>query len=118
MMKINKISNFKPQPIVSQMFQGKVETQFLLDEKPGGIRVRITSFSAGARNLLHSHTSQQVLFALEGRGIVATENDEFILEPGMVAYISPHEKHWHGATATSAFSHIAISGPGETIFPV
>jgi quercetin dioxygenase-like cupin family protein len=31
-----------------------------------------------------------------------------IIRPGDVVSISPGEKHWHGATATTAMTHIAI----------
>jgi quercetin dioxygenase-like cupin family protein len=30
------------------------------------------------------------------------------IKPGDVIWLPPGEKHWHGATATTAMSHIAI----------
>ena len=39
------------------------------------------------------------------------------IRPGDVVWISPGEKHWHGATPTTAMTHIAIheSKDGRTV---
>jgi quercetin dioxygenase-like cupin family protein len=93
-------------------FGGKVTTQPILEEKHEGTKVQIimVNFAPGARNKLHTHVTEQILIITEGKGIVATINDEHIVTPGMIVYISPHEEHWHGATNDSAFSHLSILG--------
>ena len=68
----------------------------------------IVGFAAGARNRLHSHSSDQILFVTEGRGIVATEEEEVEIQEGDTALIPAGEKHWHGATPESDFAHIAV----------
>ena len=66
------------------------------------------NFSKGARNKFHSHTSDQILIVTAGRGIVATEEEQQVVEVGDIIHIPAGEKHWHGATKDSDFSHIAL----------
>ncbi len=60
----------------------------------------------GIRNKFHAHDAEQVLIVTEGRGIVATEDKESVVAVGDVVLIPAGEKHWHGATEDSEFSHI------------
>ena len=71
----------------------------------------IVSFGPGARNKLHTHTSDQVLFVTEGAGYVGTEDDTEMVSPGDTAFIPAGEKHWHGAMEDSSFSHVALLSP-------
>lgn len=99
------------------LFQGKVEAQFLVGKDVAkDLGMGIITFAPGARNVFHTHTSEQILYVLEGEGIVATEDEEVVLGPGMLAYIPAGEKHWHGATKDSSFKHISISPPHKTEF--
>lgn len=69
----------------------------------------IVRFAKGARNKFHTHTSDQVLYVTEGRGIVATEKEQVVIEEGDTAFIPAGEKHWHGATDDSDFAHISLT---------
>jgi quercetin dioxygenase-like cupin family protein len=93
-------------------FGGKVTTQSVLEEDHTGnkVQVMMVNFAPGARNKPHTHTTEQILIVTEGKGIVATKDNEHIITPGMIVYISPEEEHWHGATKDSAFSHLSILG--------
>jgi quercetin dioxygenase-like cupin family protein len=93
-------------------FGGKVTTQSLLEEDHKGTKVQVmmVNFAPGARNKPHTHTTEQILIVIEGKGIVATKDNEHIITPGMIVYIYPGEEHWHGATKDSAFSHLSILG--------
>ncbi len=71
----------------------------------------IVEFAAGARNKLHTHTSDQVLYVTKGRGLVGSENECFEVGEGDLAFIPAGEKHWHGATEDSDFAHIALMHP-------
>ena len=71
----------------------------------------IVSFAAGARNKFHTHTSDQVLFVTAGRGIVATEQEEAVVREGDTILIPAGQKHWHGATPESDFSHVSLTTP-------
>ena len=74
----------------------------------------IVNFAAGAKNHFHTHTSDQILFATSGKGIVASESEEIVMDEGDTAFIPAGEKHWHGATDDSAFSHISLTHPDST----
>ena len=118
-MKIIKISDAEvlDAGATSDMYIGKVERQVLVDDKIAkDLRVSFVTFRPGAKNKFHIHTYEQILYVLEGKGIVATEKEEYILTPGMVAFIPAGENHWHGATQDSSFSHIVIMTPGKTTF--
>jgi quercetin dioxygenase-like cupin family protein len=78
------------------------------------LSLTLVTFSPGARNRFHTHTTEQVLYVTEGKGIVATEDEKIVITPGMLAFIPAGEKHWHGATNDSSFSHISITPPHKT----
>jgi quercetin dioxygenase-like cupin family protein len=71
----------------------------------------LVNFAAGAKNKFHSHTSDQILFVTSGTGYVATEKEQVEIAAGDTALIPAGEKHWHGATDHSDFSHISLTAP-------
>jgi len=75
----------------------------LTPEASSNFNLGIVNFSPGARNKMHTHSSDQVLFVAAGNGVL-----------GEVVHIPSEEKHWHGATPDSAFSHIALTAKGST----
>jgi 4-carboxymuconolactone decarboxylase len=77
--------------------------------------IGFVKFSPGGRTVWHTHPFEQGLIIVEGKGIVATEAEEHVVEPGDVVVIPAHEKHWHGATNTSGMAHININGEGQTV---
>ncbi len=115
-MKVVRISDVKAEEATSQLFRGKVTTQPITSGTKEGIRIAVINFSRGAVNIWHTHTFDQVLVVTEGTGIVATETEEITVAPCTVIVFPAGEKHWHGATKDSAFSHIAIMPPGTTSF--
>jgi quercetin dioxygenase-like cupin family protein len=93
--------------------KGPVYRKALIDAKDTeGFSILLVTFSPGARLNFHTHTFEQILYVTEGKGIVATHQEEQIVTSGAVVYIPPGEVHWHGATEDSSFSHIAIQKPG------
>ncbi|HUT67301.1 MAG TPA: cupin domain-containing protein [Dehalococcoidales bacterium] len=93
--------------------RGPVYRKGLIDAKDtGGFGILLVTFGPGARLNFHTHTFEQILYVTEGKGIVATEEEEQVVTPGAVIFIPPGEVHWHGATGDSSFSHIAIQKPG------
>ena len=74
--------------------------------RTGGASV---TFEPGARTAWHIHPLGQTLIVTAGCGWVrrwAGPIEE--VHPGDVVQFAPGEKHWHGATSTTAMSHIAI----------
>ena len=89
--------------------KGEVFRQLLVSHKDtGGPGIVMVHFRPGARLNFHTHTGEQILYITEGKGIVATESQEYTVTPGTVVYIAPGEAHWHGATADTACSQIAV----------
>jgi len=78
------------------------------------IQMAIVSFPKGIRLAFHTHTHDQILFILSGKGIIADEKKEVTVTPGMIAFIPAGERHWHGAAEDSDFSHLYIFRPGKT----
>ena len=67
------------------------------------------TFEPGARTAWHTHPLGQTLIIISGCGWVQREGGAVEeIHPGDVVWFSAGEKHWHGATSTSAMSHIAI----------
>lgn len=67
------------------------------------------TFEPGARTAWHTHPLGQTLIIVSGAGWVQREGGPIEdIRTGDVVWFEPSEKHWHGATATTAMSHIAI----------
>ena len=79
-----------------------------------GIDIIVVRFSPGARTYLHAHHVPQILHCMEGRGILATEQDRNEVGPGDVVYVPALEMHWHGAARDSEFVHLSIRPIGDT----
>ncbi len=70
----------------------------------------LVSFEPGARSAWHTHPAGQILIVTSGTGWVQEEGGEKReIKPGDVIWAPPGVKHWHGATASTPMSHIAIS---------
>lgn len=68
------------------------------------------TFEPGARTMWHTHPLGQTLIVTSGLGWVQCEGGPIEeIRPGDVIWFPPGEKHWHGATATTALTHIAIT---------
>ncbi len=87
---------------------GEVYVQ-ALTEGSNQIRVAAVSFPNGARNIFHTHEAEQVLYIVEGEGIVATEDEELWVSAGDTILIPAGEKHWHGARPDTSMVHLAIT---------
>ena len=67
------------------------------------------TFDPGARSNWHTHPLGQTLIVTAGCGCVQSWGGPIkVIRPGDVIWCPPGEKHWHGATATTAMTHIAI----------
>jgi quercetin dioxygenase-like cupin family protein len=67
------------------------------------------TFEPGARSNWHTHPLGQTLICTAGCGYVQSEGGPVhVIRPGDVVWCPPNEKHWHGASSTTAMTHIAI----------
>lgn len=68
------------------------------------------TFEPGARTAWHTHPLGQTLIVTEGSGLVQRWGDAVRqIRSGDVVLIAPGEKHWHGASASTGMTHIAIA---------
>jgi 4-carboxymuconolactone decarboxylase len=116
MMKVIKTGELEAQESTSKIFRGRVSIQRITGEDNGDILVSVINFSRGAVNVFHTHTFNQILYVIGGKGIVATEKESVTVTPGTWIIIPAGERHSHGATKDSVFSHISIRTSGETSF--
>jgi len=94
----------------AENFTGTVRIDPLF-EAPDPARARGASvtFEPGARTAWHTHPLGQHLIVTSGCGWLQSEDGpKAEIRPGDVVWCPPEEKHWHGATPTTAMTHIAI----------
>ena len=100
-------------------FTGTVRIDPLFEAPPpsegpgaaGEPRVRAASvtFEPCARTAWHTHPLGQTLIVISGLGWAQRDGGAIEeIRPGDVVWFAPNEKHWHGATPTTAMTHIAI----------
>ena len=66
-------------------------------------------FTPGARTAWHTHPLGQTLIVTDGFGLVQREGGPIEeIRPGDIVWFPPNEKHWHGASPTTAMTHIAV----------
>jgi quercetin dioxygenase-like cupin family protein len=76
---------------------------------PARIGGASVTFEPGARTAWHTHPLGQTLIVTAGYGLVQREGGPIEeIRPGDVVWFPPGEKHWHGASPTTAMTHIAI----------
>jgi quercetin dioxygenase-like cupin family protein len=93
-----------------EYFTGTVRIDPLFQAKdPAKAVGAAVTFEPGARTAWHTHPLGQTLIVIAGCGRVQRWDGPIEeIRPGDVVWIPPNEKHWHGATATTAMTHIAI----------
>lgn len=87
----------------------RIDSPFQAPEpaKTGGA---IVTFEPGARTAWHTHPLGQILIITAGLGWAQREGEsKQELRPGDVVWFGPDEKHWHGATDSTAMTHTAIA---------
>ena len=94
----------------SEYFTGTVWQDPIIDApEPARIRATTVSFEPGARTAWHTHPLGQTLIVTAGCGWVQRDGGaKEEVHPGDVVWFAPGERHWHGATATTGMTHIAI----------
>lgn len=94
----------------SEFFTGKVKVDSLFQPNvPSRTAGAYVTFSPGARSAWHTHPLGQILIVTEGNGLVQQWGEPIReIKKGDVIWTPPDQKHWHGATANSSMTHIAI----------
>ena len=77
---------------------------------PARVSGAIVTFEPGARTAWHTHPLGQTLIVTAGSGRAQREGGPIEeIRPGDIVWFAPGEKHWHGASKTTAMTHIAIA---------
>ena len=108
-MQVVKMDKVIKESFENPIFTGREVTKQVLLPESRGFTANIVNFGKGVRNKFHAHDDEQILIVTHGRGIVATESEERMVTPGDIILIPAGEKHRHGATKDSEFSHIFIT---------
>jgi quercetin dioxygenase-like cupin family protein len=91
-------------------FTGNVRIDPLFEAPdPARARGATVTFEPGARTAWHRHPLGQTLIVTSGCGWVQSEGQPKVeIRPGDVVWCPANERHWHGATPTTAMAHIAV----------
>jgi quercetin dioxygenase-like cupin family protein len=94
----------------AEYFTGTVRIDPLFSPpEPARAAGALVTFEPGARTAWHTHPYGQTVIVTSGCGWAQREGGQVeVIRPGDVVWFPPGEKHWHGATATTAMSHIAV----------
>ena len=94
----------------SDYFTGTVRIDPLCQAPaPARVVAAAVTFEPGARTAWHVHPLGQTLIVIAGFGRVRRwDGPVEEIRPGDVVWIAPGEKHWHGASPTTALTHIAV----------
>ncbi len=92
-------------------FTGHVQVQMLFPAMEGSnVSGGLVTFEPGARSAWHTHPMGQNLIVVSGMGWTQCEGGpKSEIRAGDVVSCPCGRRHWHGATATEAMSHIAIT---------
>jgi quercetin dioxygenase-like cupin family protein len=86
----------------------RIDQPFQASE-PARVSGAVVTFEPGARTAWHTHPFGQTLIVTAGCGWAQREGGSVEeIRPGDAVWFEPGEKHWHGATQTTAVTHIAI----------
>jgi quercetin dioxygenase-like cupin family protein len=76
---------------------------------PARVAGAAVTFEPGARTAWHTHPLGQTLIVTAGAGRAQRWGGPIeSLHPGDVVWFAPGEKHWHGASPTTAMTHVAV----------
>ena len=109
-MKIIPVGSVPSKVAPDSYFTGRVLLSPIIDaEAPARLRAACVSFEPGARTHWHTHPFGQTLHVTVGAGLVQVWGEPIReIRAGDTVWFSPGEKHWHGASPTTAMTHIAM----------
>jgi quercetin dioxygenase-like cupin family protein len=96
----------------AEYFTGNVRVSPLFPANPStAVSGAYVNFEPGARSAWHTHPAGQHLIVTAGTGWTQEWGGSVTeLHEGDVVWCPPGVKHWHGASPTSALTHVALTG--------
>jgi quercetin dioxygenase-like cupin family protein len=109
-MEIKRAGSQPSNPGPADWFTGRVRIDPLAQAAPPArVAAASVTFEPGARTAWHTHPLGQTLIVISGFGWAQRDGGPVEeIRPGDVIWFPPGEKHWHGASPTTALTHIAI----------
>ncbi|MGN6627728.1 MAG: (R)-mandelonitrile lyase [Tepidisphaeraceae bacterium] len=109
-MEIQRVGSKPSNKGPSDWFTGNVRIDAPFDRAdPARVSGAVVTFEPGARTAWHTHPLGQTLIVTSGVGWVQRDGGPVEeIRPGDIVWFAPGEKHWHGASPTTAMTHIAI----------
>jgi len=102
-------------PANPDYFEGVVRMQRLVSEDHSHeLELIAVFFENGARTIPHTHSTDQVLWVVEGRCVVVDESGRRELSAGECVLLPANQWHWHGAAPERSACHVSIRKPGPT----
>lgn len=102
-----------PMPGPADWFTGEVYIEGMMhapQPNPSRVGVAVVRFEPGARTNWHNHPLGQILYVTEGVGWTQCEGGpKTEIRPGDFIWCNCGRRHWHGATATSGMTHVAVN---------
>jgi len=96
---------------IPENFTGSVRVDNMtMGDPPCFISTASVTFQPGARTVWHTHPAGQTIIITAGKGWVQRHGGPIEdVNPGDAVFFAAGEKHWHGATATTGMTHIAVT---------
>ncbi len=109
-MQIKRSGTEESRKASAQWFTGSARIDPLFQApEPARVSGGHVTFEPGARTAWHTHPLGQTLIITSGLGWVQRDGGPIEeVRSGDVVWFPPGEKHWHGASASTAMTHIAI----------
>lgn len=109
-----RVTRVGSQPSVqgaAEYFRGRARVDGLFQtDAPARVGGGTVTFEPGARTAWRTHPLGQMLIVIAGVGYVQQEGQpRQEIRPGDTVWIAPNVRHWHGATATTGMTHIALA---------
>ena len=116
-MRVLKINELKETPMDTAMpiagwtggSVSRTRQAVIGDGQSNDFRCNVVNFRVGATTGWHVHDCDQLLVVTAGKGFAATETEQREIAVGDIVHIKAGERHWHGASADSALSHITVT---------
>ena len=103
-------------PAPAEWFEGNVDVEAVFVDEERGMRHGRVHFHHGAHTKWHLHLGSQILYFVDGRGMVENiDGTRFECVPGDIVHVFEGTRHRHGASHDSSAVHIAVTA-GETIW--
>jgi quercetin dioxygenase-like cupin family protein len=109
------LARYRPAPNLRESGTERSDAEGLLDDIFGDHLVVRVRGKPGGRTRLHAHDSDQLLIVTAGSTVIATQTEEYVLEPGTVVWVPAGVPHRHGtAGATHAETIYITRAPYST----